>query len=311
MFHLFTHAFFKALLFLGSGSVIHGMHHEQDMNRMGGLRKYMPVTAATFIVGWLAIVGVPPFAGFWSKDEILINAWDKSPALWVVGTVTAILTAYYMSRQVFMVFFGDERWRSAPAVTGEHEPEHAGDEPPGHEPHESPAVMTIPLVVLAALSLGGGFINLPFHFAENLEKWLEPVFEGTLHHVEAANTLKWGFPVVVLVLAGVGVAFAAQVYLRGAVDRKALEPAVLQRAWLVDESVSKLVDGPVRAGATLLADEVDARGVDGAVNGVGWLARTAGTRLRVVQSGYLRNYALGIAAGAVLLLGYVVTRAGL
>ena len=113
IFHMVTHAFFKALMFLGSGSVIHGMHDEQDMRRMGGLRKFMPITAGTFIVGWLAIAGVPPFAGFWSKDEILLFAYDKSPALWAVGLVTALLTAFYMSRQVFMVFFGDERWTEA------------------------------------------------------------------------------------------------------------------------------------------------------------------------------------------------------
>src|SRR5690606_36383690 len=110
IFHMITHAFFKALLFLGSGSVIHGMHDEQDMRRMGNLRKYMPVTAATFIVGWLAIAGVPPFSGFWSKDEILLFAWAENPALWAVGLLTALLTAFYMSRQVFMVFFGEERF---------------------------------------------------------------------------------------------------------------------------------------------------------------------------------------------------------
>ena len=113
IFHMVTHAFFKALLFLGSGSVIHGMHDEQDMRRMGALRKLMPITAATFIVGWLAIAGVPPFAGFWSKDEILLFALDKSPVLWALGLVTALLTAYYMTRQVIMVFFGEARWKDA------------------------------------------------------------------------------------------------------------------------------------------------------------------------------------------------------
>src|SRR5947208_2797644 len=107
IFHMVTHAFFKALLFLGSGSVIHGLHDEQDMKRMGALRKFMPLTAGTFIVGWLAIAGIPPFAGFWSKDDILVNAYDKSFALWLVAAVTALLTAYYMSRQVFLVFYGD------------------------------------------------------------------------------------------------------------------------------------------------------------------------------------------------------------
>src|SRR5204862_2863910 len=113
IFHMVTHAFFKALLFLGSGSVIHGMHDEQDIRRMGGLRKWMPITAATFIIGWLAIAGVPPLAGFWSKDEILLYAYSSNKAMWAVGLVTALLTAYYMSRQVFLVFFGEERWRDA------------------------------------------------------------------------------------------------------------------------------------------------------------------------------------------------------
>ncbi|MGH9176990.1 MAG: NADH-quinone oxidoreductase subunit L, partial [Acidimicrobiales bacterium] len=116
IFHMVTHAFFKALLFLGAGSVIHGLHDQQDMKRMGALRRWMPITSATFIVGWLAIAGVPPFAGFWSKDEILLAAWENSPALWAVGLLTALLTAYYMARQVFLVFYGDERWRQAPAA---------------------------------------------------------------------------------------------------------------------------------------------------------------------------------------------------
>jgi NADH-quinone oxidoreductase subunit L len=131
IFHMVTHAFFKALLFLGSGSVIHGMHHEQDMRKMGALRKLMPITAITFIIGWLAIAGVPPFAGFWSKDEILLFAYDKSPVLYVVGLVTALLTAYYMTRQVIMVFFGEARWHDA------HE-EHGAHGEFSVSPHESP-----------------------------------------------------------------------------------------------------------------------------------------------------------------------------
>ena len=132
IFHMITHAFFKALLFLGAGSVIHGMHDEQDMRRMGALRKLMPITAVTFIVGWLAIAGVPPFAGFWSKDEILLNACDKSPVLWVIGLVTALLTAYYMSRQVFMVVLrrgalGRGPRGDARAVAAAHESPRADD----------------------------------------------------------------------------------------------------------------------------------------------------------------------------------------
>ena len=118
IFHMVTHAFFKALLFLGSGSVIHGMHDEQDMRYMGALRKLMPITAVTFIVGWLAIAGVPPFAGFWSKDEILLSAWrQRTRSLWAVGLVTALLTAFYMTRQVFLVFFGEARWDDARPVS--------------------------------------------------------------------------------------------------------------------------------------------------------------------------------------------------
>jgi len=145
IFHMVTHAFFKALLFLGAGSVMHGMHDEQDMKRMGALRRWMPVTAGTFIVGWLAIAGVPPFAGFWSKDEILLNAWDTNKILWAVGLVTALLTAYYMSRQVFLVFFGKPRWQEeadakAPQeaeATPEHEPAAADHGAHGDfKPHE-------------------------------------------------------------------------------------------------------------------------------------------------------------------------------
>jgi len=143
-----THAFFKALLFLGSGSVIHGMHDEQDMRRMGGLKKYMPVTAMTFVVGWLAIAGVFPLAGFWSKDEILAKAWaHHSYGLWAVGVVAALFTAFYMTRQVWLVFYSPERF---------------GDVEPAVHPHESPTTMTFPLVVLAALSIVGGFLSLPF-----------------------------------------------------------------------------------------------------------------------------------------------------
>jgi NADH-quinone oxidoreductase subunit L len=169
IFHMVTHAFFKALLFLGSGSVIHGMHHEQDMRRMGALRKLMPVTAITFIIGWLAIAGVPPFAGFWSKDEILLYVYANNRGLYVVGLVTALLTAYYMTRQVIMVFYGEAKWKNNARDHGAH-----GD----FEPHESPKIMLFPLVVLAVLSVVGGAMQLPFskklHF---LEHWLAPVVE--------------------------------------------------------------------------------------------------------------------------------------
>ena len=206
IFHMVTHAFFKALMFLGAGSVIHGMHgvtdDEQNMKRMGNLRKFMPVTAITFLIGWLAIAGVPPFAGFWSKDEILLGAYQSNKLLWLIGLVTALMTAYYMTRQIVLVFFGKERFgvgavaasadvhaiaahvedpqnsdaavasvAVANAVSTGHDDharddhardDHAHDGHGLHTPHESPILMLLPLVALAGLSIVGGFMNTPF-----------------------------------------------------------------------------------------------------------------------------------------------------
>ena len=305
VFHMITHAFFKALLFLGAGSVIHGLHEEQDMKRMGALRRWMPVTAGTFIVAWLAIAGVPPFSGFWSKDDILIAAYDKSVVLWAVGLVTALLTAYYMSRQVVLVFYGEARWREA--RPGQEQAGGAGHD----EPHEGPWVMTVPLVALAALSLVGGLINLPFKKWTFLEHWLEHVFEGALHHPEVKGGLKLTLVALAVSAAVAGIAVAYATFMR-ARRTDAFEPAVLERAWGVDALYSALVERPGRALATWAADVFDKRVVDGAVNGVATVVRGTGSRLRAVQSGYVRNYALGVTLGAVALLGYVVVvvRAG-
>ena len=294
IFHMVTHAFFKALLFLGSGAVIHGMHHEQDMRRMGALRKVMPVTAATFIVGWLAIAGVPPFAGFWSKDDILLAAYDKSPVLWVLGLVTALLTAYYMTRQVIMVFYGEARWHDAHEEHGAH-----GD----LEPHESPAIMLFPLVVLAGLSIVGGGLNLPFsHTTERLAVWLEPVIG--LHESETA---KVPLAVVATVVALIGIALSIMVYAKH--RAKPIEPAVLAEGWYYDSTVSKFMGGPGRK-AFDAAAWYDATIVDGAVNGVGRLVRGTAQRIRTVQSGNVRNYAAAIGVGVVLMLAWFVVVRG-
>ncbi len=266
IFHMVTHAFFKALLFLGAGSVIHGMHDEQDMKRMGGLQKWLPVTSATFIVGWLAIAGVPPFSGFWSKDDILLNAFEKSPVLWALGLVTALLTAYYMSRQVYLVFKGEERWRKAaephaepaadavagthpepvapaPALTGPsvtssaQDPAHAHGAHGDFKPHESPRIMTIPLIVLAALAAVGGLLNLPFGGWTVLEHWLEPVFGHNLHHVTSSGGTKLGLAAMAVGAATLGVLLAAAIYRRHRVAEAKVEPRILQRAWLVDEAL--------------------------------------------------------------------------
>ena len=264
IFHMVTHAFFKALLFLGSGSVIHGMHDEQDMRRMGLLRKFMPITAATFIVGWLAIAGVPPFAGFWSKDEILLFAFDKSPVLWVVGLVTALLTAYYMTRQVIMVFFGEARWQDASEEHGAH-----GD----FKPHESPPIMLLPLVALAGLSIVGGIIQLPFTDRQpdphKLEDWLHPMILGER---EIADGTGRATTSTLLMRSRPSSPWPASpprsgVPAQAGQGRRAGAP---RQAWYYDKAVSGFMGGPGREAFEATA-WFDANVIDGAVNGSGTL----------------------------------------
>ena len=307
IFHMVTHAFFKALMFLGSGSVIHGMHEEQDMRRMGLLRKFMPVTAATFIVGWLAIAGVPPFAGFWSKDEILLFALAKSPALYIIGLVTALLTAFYMTRQVVMVFFGKARWEDHAAEHGAH-----GD----FKPHESPPVMLAPLVLLAGLSIVGGIIQLPNvtwlpeSITHRLEHWLEPVIE--FGEAEITETWGYGNKTILMILATaaavLGIVIAWLVYERGRI--KANEPAILANGWYYDSTVSAFMGGPGRRSFDGAA-WFDRTIVDGAVNGSGQVVRATAGELRKGQSGFVRGYAAIIGIGVVGLLAWFVVVRGM
>jgi NADH-quinone oxidoreductase subunit L len=299
IFHMVTHAFFKALLFLGSGSVIHGMHHEQDMRRMGALRKLMPVTAITFIIGWLAIAGVPPFAGFWSKDEILLYVYANNRGLYVVGLVTALLTAYYMTRQVIMVFYGEAKWKNNARDHGAH-----GD----FEPHESPKIMLFPLVVLAVLSVIGGAMQLPFsknlHF---LEHWLAPVVEESeadIHKTWAYEN-KYVLLVIAILIAATGIAAAFAVYAKK--KAKAIEPRVLEQAWFYDAGAAKLIGGPGRAAFNAVA-WADSHIVDGAVNGTATLVRNVAGQVRKSQSGFTRLYAALMAVGAVALLAWFLYR---
>ncbi len=316
IFHMIAHAFFKALLFLGAGSVIHGMDGEQDMRRMGGLRKFMPLTAATFIVGWLAIAGVPPFAGFWSKDDILLFAWGSGgaggKALWAIGLVTALLTGYYMSRQVFMVFFGEPRWRDEPAPrpasvgAAANELDVEADQHAPGEPHESPWLMTAPLVALAVLSIIGGVINLPFSDrVDFLEDFLHPVLGVNEAEIAVSTGAKVALAALAIGAGLVGIAVAAAVYLRHRV--RAIEPEVLAHAWYYDEEVTAFMGGPGRKSFDAIA-WFDAHVIDGAVNGVAAVVRDLGGRLRSVQSGFIRSYALGVTIGVVVVLGYFITR---
>ncbi|HEX5097102.1 MAG TPA: NADH-quinone oxidoreductase subunit L, partial [Acidimicrobiia bacterium] len=328
MFHMITHAFFKALLFLAAGSVIHGLHDEQDMRRMGGLRKWMPVTSGVFIVGWLAIAGIFPFAGFWSKDEILGAVWLRDDyALWFVGAVTALLTAFYMTRQVWLVFYADERWRET--HTTEHEIESAvvpaeesvdahADPHGSGAPRESPWTMTGPLVVLAGLATFGGLINLPFLKSDLdfLTLWLEPVFHEVPEVVP--NSFAQGFilSTVALTVAFVGILLGRAFYKNG-LRADGTDPVeqrlggfskVLENAYYLDVGVAKFVSGPATKFAEFLTNGVDRTVIDGAVDGIGRGFSGSGSGLRKLQTGLVRNYALGISLGAVLLIGYVAVR---
>ena len=270
---------------------------------MGALRLVMPVTAFTFIIGWLAIAGVPPFAGFWSKDEILLFAYDKSPILWFFGLVTALLTAYYMTRQVVMVFFGEAQWeeaRPAPQAVGaavNHE--HAG------RPHESGSLMLLPLVVLAILSVIGG--AEPAVRRPGLPRGMAPSGRRGGEQVLASGTedLQVLLGVIASVVAIAGIAIGWLVYERKRLS--AAEPAVLAHAYYYDESISRFVAGPGRA-MFAAAAWFDANVIDSAVNGVGRFFRASGGQLRKLQTGYVRSYALGVGLGAVALLAWFLYR---
>jgi len=296
LFLMLTHAFYKALLFLSAGSVIHAMDDEQNIKVMGALRAVMPLTAVSFLIGWLSIAGVPPLSGFWSKSDILENAYAVTPALWVIAAVTAFLTAYYMGREYLLVFGGVRRWQEAHAEAALH-------------PHDPVPVMTIPLVVLSLCSVAGGLINLPFHpHFDFLERWLDPVLGATLFSHPFGLGAKWSFALIDGALAIAGALAAVQLW-RTRVDRPALEPRLLYMAWGIDAAYDRLIAVPAAAAAARLA-EGDRSVIDGAVVGLARAVRDSGTRLRRVQNGYVRNYALGLVGGVVLLVAYVVVRAG-
>jgi NADH-quinone oxidoreductase subunit L len=331
IFLVVAHAFYKATLFLGAGSVIHSGADNQDMRTMGGLRKYMPYTALGFIIAWLAIAGVPPLAGFWAKDEVLARVYFAGDyGVWVVGTAAALLTAFYMTRATWLVFFGNERFHAAePAEDPEEHgfslesptvPAYVPPKPPRltHPPHESPVTMTFPVVALAGLAAIGGILSLPFKGVEFLTDWLDPVFADALKidvtSFAAATTLDG----ISVIFAIVGLALAVRLYRRGIPSPEGdplpaqlgLAGRLFQHAYYFDEIIANIVRGPVYRFADWLNRGFDLGIIDGAVNGVATLVRDTGGRLRRVQTGLVRNYALGVVLGAVALLVFLAVRAG-
>ncbi|HMM40301.1 MAG TPA: NADH-quinone oxidoreductase subunit L [Thermomicrobiales bacterium] len=309
IFHLVTHAFFKGLLFLGSGSVIHGMHEEQDMRRMGGLKKYMPITYWTFLIAAAANAGLIPMSGFWSKDEIIVGAWlDHSYVIMIIGLIVAFFTSLYMFRVVFLTFHGKERF-----------------DPQVVRPHESPRVMTIPLILLAIPAALIGFIGFP---PENgwIHDFLEPNFtvggaeaamiaslnavEGaTGHHVSLATTLTLGAISTLIALAGLWIAYMAYIKRSSVFDPSTWAARLgglytfVSRKWLFDEVYETFIVHPLYMFSVFLWRVVDDGIIDGTVNGVAGIVGFTSSRLRRVQTGFVANYALAIALGAVVIVG--------
>jgi len=297
VFHLITHAFFKACLFLGSGSVIHAMSGEQDIRRMGGLRSKIPITFWTFLIATIAIAGFFPFAGFWSKDEILGSALSSPylPAglrylVFGLGTVAAFCTAYYMFRLVFLTFYGEFR--------GTHEQE--------HHLHESPPTMTFPLIVLATLSTVGG-VALVWHHA--LAEWLAPIYpEIGGHGAEFVVRNEYFLMSGATIVAALGTWLAwARFYKRGLAADEAFErsaPAVahgMEHKWYVDEFYQETIVTPLEKFSEFLWRGVD-RLIDGLLAMVGYIVATVGDLLRFFQTGNVRNYALMFFAGVVIFM---------
>ena len=288
VFHVMTHAFFKALLFLGAGSVIHAMHHEQDIRKMGGLKKYLPITHITFLLACLAISGIPPFSGFFSKDEILAAAFEKNPVYWGIGVATAAMTAFYMFRLYATTFLGKFR--------GTHDQE--------HHLHESPAAMTIPLIVLAVLSVIGGFAGVPESLGGRhlLGEFLSPVIV-----TEKVSTLTHGTEYMLMgisvAIATIAILFAVSHYSK----KPQLEDAtglgkVLENKWYVDELYDTVIVNPLNALAGFFKNIVEKSGIDGFVNGIGRFVNYASRQIRLVQTGQVSGYILMMVVSFVVIV---------
>jgi len=297
IYHLVTHAFFKALLFLCAGSVIHALGGEQDIRKMGGLAPKMAATTLTFLVAAVAIAGIPPFAGFFSKDEILAAAWHSGHrTIWLLGLGGALMTAFYIFRLVFLTFFGSPRMSREAA----------------RHLHESPRVMTFPLWVLAILAATAGIIGIPSRHGTTFERFLAPVFlhgGATGGHAPSMRLL------VISVASGIaGILIAWAVYVRRpmnpariGVPRNPLHRLLLAK-YYVDELYGALIVQPIYRLSLACAGVFDLRVIDGAVNGIAGAIAAWAETMRRVQTGYVRNYALGMLVGAVAIIAYFLAR---
>ncbi|MCK4224643.1 MAG: NADH-quinone oxidoreductase subunit L [candidate division Zixibacteria bacterium] len=306
IFHLMTHAFFKALLFLSAGSVIHALSGELNIQKMGGVKKYIPITFWCFLAGTLAISGIPLFSGFFSKDEILWKAFSSPHGhflLWLVGVITAGLTAFYMFRLVFLTFLGKSR--VDPQVQA--------------HIHEAPKSMTFPLIILAVLSIIGGYVGIPHSLGglNRFEGFLSPVFESDPSHTHLAThamSTEYLLMIISIVIVIIGILVAYRFYIQNLNIPKRLAEKyrfpyrVLFNKYYVDELYAKVVVNPLLSLALVLWRQFDVLVIDGIANGIASMVKGLGVVIRKTQTGYLRNYALSLVFGAMLILVYYIFR---
>ncbi len=308
IFHVYTHAFFKALLFLGSGAVIHAMHHEQDIQKMGGLQKYMPKTYMTFLIGAIAIAGIPPLAGFFSKDEILAYVWhDGSFILWFFAAITAGLTAFYMFRLVSLTFWGNPRFKEEGA--------HAV------HPHEAPSSMTIPLIILAVLSIVGGWVGIPKALGGGLaiKQFLAPVFERADRIMalpeHGVHTIDYALIILSVIIAAAGIYLAITWYLKKPqipvelANRFSGMYRVLSNKYYVDELYDAAIVNPIERGSRkMLWRGMDVGVIDGIVNGLAKIIAIISKYGRLVQVGVVQGYAVAFVFGIVFIIFWLIFR---
>jgi NADH-quinone oxidoreductase subunit L len=287
VFHVITHAFFKALLFLGAGSVIHAMHHEQDIRKMGGLKSKLPITHITFLIGCIAIAGVPPFSGFFSKDEILAAAFAKSPIYWALGVVGAAMTAFYMFRLYATTFLGKFR----------------GTDEQAHHLHESPFAMTLPLILLALASAIAGAIGIPALMGGHhwLSHQLTPIV-GETKEVALSHSIEWALMGASVSIAVIALFIAVNRYKRQADgEPNTALGKFLYNKWYVDELYNNAIVQPLNKFAGFLKETIEKNIIDGAVNGTGKIVQYSARKIRLIQNGQVGYYILFIVLGIILL----------